>query len=123
MPSRPTIALALSGGAARGLAHVGVLRALQENKIAVDYVAGTSAGSIVGGAFAAGMPIDEIEALGRGLRWRRPELPGLQDRAHVRVRHAEGLRPHVREFQWRHGPGIRRPVREEEPDPPVLHVG
>jgi NTE family protein len=51
MPSRPTIALALSGGAARGLAHVGVLRALVENKIPVDYIAGTSAGSIVGGAF------------------------------------------------------------------------
>jgi NTE family protein len=67
---RPRIALALSGGAARGLAHVGVLRALQENQIPIDYVAGTSAGSIVGGAFASGMSIDEIEAFGRGLRWR-----------------------------------------------------
>ena len=70
MTSRPTIALALSGGAARGLAHVGVLRALQEHKVPVDYIAGTSAGSIVGGAFAAGMSIDDIDALGRGLRWR-----------------------------------------------------
>jgi NTE family protein len=70
MPSHPTIALALSGGAARGLAHVGVLRALAERNIPVDYIAGTSAGSIVGGAFAAGMSIDEIEVLGRGLRWR-----------------------------------------------------
>src|SRR5687767_11521485 len=66
----PTIGLALSGGAARGNAHVGVLRALHENKIQIDYVAGTSAGSLVGGAFAAGMPIDEIEDLGRSLRWR-----------------------------------------------------
>ena len=70
MTSRPTIALALSGGAARGLAHVGVLRALQEHMVPVDYIAGTSAGSIVGGAFAAGMSIDDIDALGRGLRWR-----------------------------------------------------
>jgi len=70
MSPRPSIGLALSGGAARGLAHVGVLRALIENKIPIDCVAGTSAGSIVGGAFAAGMSIDEIEALGRGLRWR-----------------------------------------------------
>ena len=70
MSARPTIALALSGGAARGIAHVGVLRALQENNIPVDYIAGTSAGSIVGGAFAAGMSIDEIDALGRSLRWR-----------------------------------------------------
>lgn len=68
--SFPTLGLALSGGAARGIAHVGVLRALQENQIPINYVAGTSAGSLVGGAFASGMSIDEIEVLGRGLRWR-----------------------------------------------------
>jgi len=68
--SFPTLGLALSGGAARGIAHVGVLRALQENQIPINYVAGTSAGSLVGGAFASGMSIDAIEALGRGLRWR-----------------------------------------------------
>jgi NTE family protein len=66
----PTIGLALSGGAARGIAHVGVLRALSENGIRIDCVAGTSAGSIVGGAWATGMPVDEIEDLGRKLRWR-----------------------------------------------------
>ena len=68
--TQPTIGLALSGGAARGLAHVGVLRALEEHKIKIDFIAGTSAGSIVGGAYAAGMKIDQIEALGRALRWR-----------------------------------------------------
>ena len=68
--NRPTIGLALSGGAARGIAHVGVLRALAENNIPVDYVAGTSAGSLVGGAFASGMPLDQIEELGRKMRWR-----------------------------------------------------
>lgn len=68
--SPPKIGLALSGGAARGMAHVGVLRALLENDIPIDCVAGTSAGSIVGGAFAAGMTIDEIAELGRKLRWR-----------------------------------------------------
>lgn len=66
----PKIGLALSGGAARGMAHVGVLRALLENDIRIDCVAGTSAGSIVAGAFAAGMPIEEIAEFGRGLRWR-----------------------------------------------------
>ena len=66
----PIIGLALSGGAARGMAHVGVLKALAENGIRVDCVAGTSAGSLVGGAFASGMPLDEIEDLGRKLRWR-----------------------------------------------------
>ena len=64
------IGLALSGGAARGMAHAGVLRALVENGIPIDCIAGTSAGSIVGGAFAAGMSIDEIADLGRKLRWR-----------------------------------------------------
>ena len=66
----PKIGIALSGGAARGNAHVGVLRALAENNIRIDVIAGTSSGSIVGGALAAGMSIDEIEALGRKLRWR-----------------------------------------------------
>ena len=70
MASPPKIGLALSGGAARGMAHVGVLRALLENDIRIDCVAGTSAGSIVGGAFAAGMPLEEIADFGRKLRWR-----------------------------------------------------
>ena len=68
--SYPTVGLALSGGAARGMAHVGVLRALLENDIPINCIAGTSAGSIVGGAFAAGMTVDEIEEFGLSLRWR-----------------------------------------------------
>ncbi len=68
--NRPTIGLALSGGAARGIAHVGVMRALTENNIPIDFVAGTSAGSLVGGAWASGMPLDQIEDLGRKMRWR-----------------------------------------------------
>jgi NTE family protein len=68
--SRPSIGLALSGGAARGIAHVGVLRALADNNVPIDYIAGTSAGSIVGGAWASGMPPQEIERLGLSLRWR-----------------------------------------------------
>jgi NTE family protein len=64
------IGLALSGGAARGMAHVGVLRALLEHGIPIDCIAGTSAGSIVAGAFASGMPIDDIAQFGRKLRWR-----------------------------------------------------
>jgi NTE family protein len=67
---RPRVGLALSGGAARGIAHVGVLRVFAEHQIPIDYVAGTSAGSIVAAAFAAGMPVAEIEAMARSLRWR-----------------------------------------------------
>jgi NTE family protein len=65
----PRIGLALSGGAARGIAHIGVLRALAEHEIKIDCVAGTSAGSLVGGAFASGMSVAEIEAIGRSMRW------------------------------------------------------
>src|SRR5687767_13526805 len=66
----PKVGLALSGGAARGIAHVGVLQALAENEIPLDFIAGTSAGALVGGAVASGMPLSELEALGRSLRWR-----------------------------------------------------
>jgi len=66
----PRLGLALSGGAARGIAHVGVLKVLAEAGVRVDCVAGTSAGALVGGALAAGMPLEEIEKIGRSLRWR-----------------------------------------------------
>src|SRR3954463_7787829 len=67
---RPRLGLALSGGAARGIAHVGVLKVFAEEGIKVDCVAGTSAGALVGGALASGMSVEEIETFGRGLRWR-----------------------------------------------------
>lgn len=63
------IGLALSGGGGRGFAHVGVLKALVENNIPIDMIAGTSAGSIVGAAFATGMSIDEIVAMCGRVRW------------------------------------------------------
>ena len=69
-PSRPRVGLALSGGAARGAAHVGVLRVLAEQGVAVDCVAGTSAGALVGGAYAAGIALDDLEEFARGMRWR-----------------------------------------------------
>jgi NTE family protein len=67
---RATIGLALSGGAARGIAHLGVLRVLCEHHVPIDYIAGTSAGALVGGALASGLPLSEIEKIGRALRWR-----------------------------------------------------
>ena len=69
--NRPRVGLALSGGAARGIAHVGVLRALEEHDIPIDAIAGASAGALVGGAYAAGMSIKELDALAREFRWRR----------------------------------------------------
>ena len=62
-PARPRIGLVLSGGGARGGAHIGVLRVLRDLRVPVDLVVGTSAGAIVGAAFASGMPLGEIEGL------------------------------------------------------------
>lgn len=68
-PPRPRIGLVLSGGGARGLAHVGVLQALEELRIPVDAIAGTSMGAVVGGLYASGMTAAEIDALMRGMDW------------------------------------------------------
>ena len=68
--NRPRIGLALSGGAARGIAHVGVLRALEENAIPIDAIAGASAGALVGGSYATGMTIPQLEEMSRKFRWR-----------------------------------------------------
>jgi NTE family protein len=65
---RPTIALALGGGGLRGFAHLGVLRALDEASIRPDIVVGTSAGAVVGAAYASGMTPDELAATARGVK-------------------------------------------------------
>src|SRR5476649_1883194 len=66
---RPKVALVLSGGGARGFAHIGVLRALQELRVPVDFVVGTSMGSVVGGAYAAGSSVDDLEQLVHRTDW------------------------------------------------------
>jgi NTE family protein len=66
---RPKIGIALGGGGARGAAHVGVLQVLQEMNIPIDYVSGTSMGSIVGALFSIGLPPDEIEKEIVGVDW------------------------------------------------------
>lgn len=63
------IGLALSGGAVRGAAHLGVLEVLEREGIHPDCVAGTSAGSVVGAAYCAGIPLEDIKRLALRLRW------------------------------------------------------
>ncbi len=58
-----SVGLVLSGGGAKGMAHIAVIRALEENNIPIDYIAGTSIGAIVGGLYAAGYTPDEMEEL------------------------------------------------------------
>jgi NTE family protein len=70
-PHRPRIGLVLGGGGARGSAHIGVLKVLEELHVPVDYVVGTSMGSIVGGAYAAGKTPAEMENKLRAADWKR----------------------------------------------------
>jgi NTE family protein len=66
---RPRIGLVLGGGGARGAAHVGVLKVIEELRIPVDYVAGTSMGSIVGGLYASGLNAEQIEREILAMNW------------------------------------------------------
>lgn len=68
---RPTIGLVLSGGGARGFAHIGVLKVLEENHIPVDYVGGTSMGGLVGAMYAMGKTPAEIEAMVASMDWNK----------------------------------------------------
>ena len=67
--ARPKIGLVLSGGGARGLTHVGVLKVLHEMKIPIDYIAATSMGAIVGGLYASGMTPDEMQRQLGAVSW------------------------------------------------------
>ncbi|RPI01731.1 MAG: hypothetical protein EHM64_15235, partial [Ignavibacteriae bacterium] len=66
---KPRIALVLSGGGARGLAAIGVLRSLERNKIPVDLIVGTSMGSIIGGLYAMGYSTDQLQKLADTTNW------------------------------------------------------
>lgn len=62
--NRPSLGLALGGGFARGIAHIGVLRVLEENNIPIDFLAGTSVGALIGASYASGTSLDELERQG-----------------------------------------------------------
>lgn len=69
--TQPRTGLVLSGGAARGLAHIGVLKALEERNVRIDAIAGTSMGAVIGGLYAAGYSVDELEKLALELDWQQ----------------------------------------------------
>jgi NTE family protein len=99
--SRPKIGLVLSGGGARGAAHVGVLKVLEEMRVPVDAIAGTSMGAVVGGLYASGMSASDIEVLLGSVDWQdalrdRPQRSELafrrkQDDRNFLVRYALGV--------------------------------
>ncbi|MFN7172481.1 MAG: patatin-like phospholipase family protein [Fimbriimonadaceae bacterium] len=75
---KPQIAIVLSGGGSRGLAHIGVLKWLEENRIPVDLVVGTSMGGIVGGAYSAGLSPSQLESLAKNTDWGKAIAFGAQ---------------------------------------------
>lgn len=87
-PVRPRIALVLGGGGARGAAHVGVLKVLEAQRIPIDYLVGTSMGSIVAGLYAMGMSASEIERQLLSLDWNDlfQDAPTRADRSFRRKR-------------------------------------
>src|SRR5215467_3306159 len=101
---RHRIGLVLGGGGARGLAHIGVLRWLEEHRIPVDYIAGTSMGGLVGGLYATGMPLAEIRRLVSTLDWDKL-LSGPPSYNELSFRRKEDRRayPSALEFGWRDG--------------------
>ena len=60
LPRRQGVGLVLSGGGAKGLSHIGVIKALEENNIPIDYIGGTSIGAIIGGLYAIGYTPDQM---------------------------------------------------------------
>ncbi|MCG9683768.1 patatin-like phospholipase family protein [Vibrio sp. Isolate23] len=85
---RPKIAVVLAGGGAKGAAHIGVLKALEELRIPVDFITGTSMGAYVGGLYSTGMSADEIEALIETVDWNSGYRDRV-DRSERRVRDKE----------------------------------
>ena len=82
---RPRIGLVLSGGGARGAAHIGVLKVLEQMHVPVDAIAGTSMGAVVGSLYASGLSADEVEAVIASIDWQdafhdRPARPALNFR-------------------------------------------
>jgi len=69
-PAQPRLALAFGGGFARGLAHIGVLKVLEENRVGIHHLVGTSVGSLIAGAYASGVPLTEIRAVAGRVEWK-----------------------------------------------------
>lgn len=104
LPHRPRIGLVLEGGGALGLAHVGVIQWLEENRIPVDVIAGTSMGGLIGGIYATGESPDHIREMIRAINWNEV-LRGVTPYKNLSFRRKQDRRdyPNAFEFGLRHG--------------------
>ena len=105
--TRPKVAVALGGGSARGLAHVGFLRWLEEHRIPIDIITGTSMGGLVGGSYATGMTPDEIETMLNGIDW--DAMFGASRFQFVNVRRKRDLRAYPSRLEFGLSKGIVPP--------------
>lgn len=101
---RPKVGLVLEGGGALGLAHIGVLQWMEEHRVPVDYIAGTSMGGLAGGFYATGMDVRELRELVTGIDW-NGVLGGETEFAYLSFRRKEDrvAYPTAFEFGLRHG--------------------
>jgi NTE family protein len=103
---KPRIGLVLSGGGARGIAHIGVIKALEKHKIPIDLIVGSSMGSVIGGLYAAGYSTDQLERIMHEINWKNlfrdtPKRESMflgqkveSDRFLLNIRF-EGFRPYI----------------------------
>lgn len=95
--SRPKIGLVLSGGGAKGFAHIGVLKVLEKLNMPIDYISGTSMGSIIGAFYAMGYPVSEIEKLVLSQDW-EDLLSDQISRKYIHVKDKQDLDRYVISF-------------------------
>jgi NTE family protein len=109
MHARPRIGLVLGGGGAKGAAHVGVLTMLEDMRIPVDCVVGTSMGALVGGTYAAGMTAEEVEKAIRAISWSETiGFEGWREKLPMRRKLAGRTYTNNFEFGYRDG-GLEAP--------------
>src|SRR5262245_63431775 len=102
---RPRIGVAFGGGSARGLAHVGVVRWLEEHHIPIDLIAGTSMGGLIGGSVASGMSADELTAMLAGVDW--DEMFGFSPFRYKNIRRKDDARDYPSRIEF----GVKRGLK------------
>ena len=105
---RPTVGVAFGGGSAKGIAHVGVIRWLEEHRIPIDAAGGTSMGGLIGGAFASGMDARELETFIESLDW--DQLFGASPFADKNIRRKADARAYPARLEFGLRGGIVPPV-------------
>lgn len=108
-PSRPGIGLVLEGGGAYGLAHIGVLQWIEEHHIPVHYVAGTSMGGLIGGAYASGMDAGEVRTLVTQIDW-DAVLRGEREFSDLSFRRKEDRRAYPNSLEFGLKNGVKFPA-------------